>query len=52
MPVADSPRAAMLQLFRQFLTFTGVGAVGTLLHYLTLILTVSGFGLAPTTGTG
>lgn len=42
----------MLQLFRQFLTFTGVGAVGTLLHYLTLILTVSGFCLAPTTGTG
>ena len=42
----------MYQLLTQFFTFTGVGAVGTLLHYLTLILAVSGLGLAPTTGTG
>ncbi|TVQ99149.1 MAG: GtrA family protein [Desulfovibrionales bacterium] len=52
MPVGESPRTALHQLLRQFLTFTGVGAIGTGIHYLTLILAVSGFGLAPTTGTG
>jgi len=38
-------------VIRQFLTFTGVGAVGTAGHYLTLILLVELFSLDPVVST-
>lgn len=34
-------------LLRQFLLFTGVGAIGTLFHYLTLVTLVHSGGLSP-----
>lgn len=39
------------RIIRQFLAFTGVGAVGTAGHYLTLILLVEGFNVDPVIAT-
>lgn len=36
---------------RQFLTFAGVGAIGTAGHYTTLVILVELFGLSPTMAT-
>lgn len=38
-------------LLQRFLAFTGVGAVGTLAHYLMLLLLVEGLGRGPNAGT-
>lgn len=39
-----TPRSVEAKLLKQFAVFTGVGAIGTAVHYLVLIILVSGLG--------